>query len=229
MKLQFEIVDVPKNLDYPVTAFTVNEAGIRKGPYAMSFDDLIDCLRAKATNVVDEAYKSTSPVLPKGTVQYAENLEKTKCRVTIEIPKKQWDVRYGDDPTFHSIGFPRLLVQYELLRSFTFSHVTSVKIFAVADDSRPLTERTKLFHFPYPNVEKSEGRVCWGTNSLRVNSVLELERTFSWFVAAPFGEDYGISTTLPVTTFRLLIEEIQNKPFEDEWLVPNNYILEDIL
>lgn len=230
MKLQFEIEDMPKNLDYPVTAFTVNEAGIRKGPYSMSFDDLVDCLRATATNVSDnDPFKSTSPILPKGTVHYAENRSQTHCRVTLDIPKKEWDIRYGDEPSFYSVGFPRMIVSYELVKSVSSFKVTKVRIFALMEDANPLTGKTQLFKFPFPNVEKETGTVCWGTNVVSVNSVQELERTFTWFVAAPFGEDYGVSINLPYRSFRQLIEENDSKPFEDEWLIPTRFTLEDIL
>lgn len=95
------------------------------------------------------------------------------------------------------------------------------RLFAVLNDKKPIEDETPLFHFPYPNVGKSNGIVCWGRNQrLEITRLTELERAFQWFIASPFNEDHGVRTTHGIANFRKLIDRIQDKPFDDEWLIP---------
>ncbi|MER2009796.1 MAG: hypothetical protein ABS939_20360 [Psychrobacillus sp.] len=236
MKWQFEILDIPENSSYPVKAMQVYDNGIKKGPFYLTIKDLTNALNSEPELLLDpeKAMKTetiVTPTLPVGTIRYSSNEAKTRERITIEIPKKQWDIRYRDNEDFFNIGFPRMIVQYVIATdSKDIKKIVETRLVAVLDDKRPIQEDTPLFMFPYPNVGKSNGIVCWGQNQrLEINNPTDLERSFQWFIASPFNEDHGVRTTLGIDNFRKLIEHIQDKPFQDDWLIPlNNQAFQDL-
>lgn len=234
MKWQFEIQDIPLNTEYPVIGYQTNDSGVKKGPFYFKIEDLINALSQTPENTYDaEGEKSTeksTPPLPFGTIRYSTNESGSKHRVTMLLPKKNWDIRYGNENDFFNIGFPRLVLQYLVVpvNESTFK-ISEMRIYAVKDDGQPIKEDTHLFIFPYPNVGKSNAIVCWGLNErLEISSLSELERAFRWFVSAPFNEDHGTRTTLGISSFRRLIETIKDKPFDDEWLMPSKMLFGDL-
>lgn len=228
MKWQFEISDVPDNPDYPITAYQYTDSGVKRGPFYMSTESFIEALQKEPNNLLDadgiRGDEKSSPSLPFGTIRYSTNDTGTRERITMEIPKKQWDIRYQNDDNFFTIGFPRMVVQYLIVSNLQGNKVIKeMRIYAVEDNRKPVSDDTPLFTFPYPNVGKENGIVCWGQNErLEIKELVELERSFFWFISAPFNEDHGVRTTLGFPSFKKLIEEIKDQPFNDEWLVPNN-------
>ncbi|MEK5071659.1 hypothetical protein [Sporosarcina sp. FSL K6-1508] len=236
MKWQFEISDTPVNLALPITGYQIYSSGAKKGPYYYSMEDFLDAIKCQPDNEYDadgfRLNEKSSPVLPFGTIRYSVNETETRQRITMEIPQKQWDIRYGDsEDTFYNIGFPRMVLQFVLSTSVgaTESKIVETRIYAVLNDANPITDQTSLYIFPYPNVGKSNGIVCWGSNQrLTIAQLVELERMFRWFVGAPFNEDHGVRTTIGIPRFKKLIEVIQDKPFDDEWLMPLNKTFGDL-
>lgn len=233
MKWQFEICDVPLNIDYPIEGFQLNEAGVRRGPFYFKVEDLVDALLQSPENAYDadsdKADEQATPTLPLGTIRYSKNLKGTKQRVTMVLDKKIWDVRYGNESDFYSIGFPKLILQYLVVDSGINLRIAEMRIYAVEDNGQPITEETPLYTFPFPNVGKGNGIVCWGQNErLEIQSLVELERAFGWFVAAPFNEDHGVRTTLGINRFNQLITRIKDQSFDDEWLMPSGNTFGDL-
>lgn len=234
MKWQFELSDTPTNIDYPVVARQVYSNGIVKGPFYLSIDSMLATFAEEPEEPMAselEQLDFVAPVLPYGTVRYAANASNSRQIIVMEIPKKQWEIRYGDNmDMFYTVGFPRLVVQYTLSQTATSNlNIEQTRIFAV-EERHAITEDTPLFTFPYPNVGKTNGIVCWGRNTkMSITDVTELERMFRWFIAAPFNEDHGVSTTLGISNFRRLLEIVQNKPFDDEWLMPANMAFGELL
>jgi len=237
MKWQFEISDLPKNPAFPVIAYQVYDNGIKKGPFNLSIEALLTALSEEPEIQYDpdseRSCEDSSPVLPFGTILYAKNETGSSQRITMEIPQKQWEIRYGtEDESIFTVGFPRMIIQYLVVSSLSSNQtrIDETRIYAVTNNGEPITEETALFAFPYPNVGKSNGIVCWGQNQrLTVTNLVELERMFRWFVSAPFNEDHGTRTTHGIPNFRKLLDEIQDKPFDDNWLIPMNSILRDII
>ncbi|WP_028393948.1 hypothetical protein [Bacillus cihuensis] len=234
MKCQIEISDVPVNSEYPVIVKQVGENGVVRGPYYITIDNLIKALKQEPENLLDadgmRMKETSTPPLPFGTIRYSSNEPKTKQRITLEIPKKEWDIRYGDEmDSFYRIGFPRMIVQFLVVTANNISRVDEMRIYAVEDNKKPITDETPLHMFPYPNVGKGNAIVCWGQNQrLEIQSLVELERAFHWFTSAPFNEDHGVRTTLGIPLFRQLIEKIEDKKFDDEWLIPMNKTFGDL-
>ncbi|WP_374717725.1 hypothetical protein [Neobacillus sp.] len=229
MKWQLEISDCPTNATYPIKAFQIGDNGVKRGPFYLKVEDVISALQHRPENSDCDfsEMKHLTPCLPFGTIRYSKNDNGTRHRVTMVLEKRIWEIRYGDEDEFFSIGFPRLIIQYlvtgEKLR------IAEMRIFAVQDDRQAIMDATPLFAFPYPNVRKSDGIVCWGLNErLELNSLTDLERAFRWFVAAPFNEDHGVITTLGINCFRTLIERVRDKDFDDNWLVPVNLNFGDL-
>lgn len=228
MQWQFELTDQPINPSFPITAYQYFDNGVKKGPFYFAINDLISALSTEPDYHYDaesERLKEDStPSLPYGTIRYSANENRTRQRITMEIPQKQWEIRYGEENEhFYTIGFPRMVIQFLVTSLDQVLRVDETRIYGVLNDGQPISNDTPLFHFPYTNVGKANGIVCWGANArLTVTDLVELQRLFGWFVAAPFGEDHGVRTTHGIGHFRKLVEEIENKPFDDEWLIPFN-------
>lgn len=227
MKWQFEFTDIPANPEYPITAYQIYTSGAKKGPFYLSMKDFLTALENEPEVQYDpEALRDmekNTPALPFGTIRYSENESQTRQRVTLEIPQKQWEVRYGEDNLLYTIGFPRMIIQYLVTsqKGVADLRIDETRIYAVLNNGQPITDETKLYIFPYPNVGKGNAIVCWGQNQrLTLQNLVELERMFRWFVSAPFNEDHGVRTTHGIPNFKKLLEEIQDKPFNDDWLMP---------
>src|SRR4051794_22271918 len=106
MKWQFEISDCPTNSTYPVLAHQVNDSGVKRGPFYLTIESLIEALKKEPNNLLDadtlRGNEHSTPPLPFGTIRYSSNETKTRERITLEIPKKQWEIRYGSEETFYT-------------------------------------------------------------------------------------------------------------------------------
>jgi hypothetical protein len=236
MKWQFELSDCPTNSTYPILAHQVLDNGVKRGSFYLTIDHLVEALQKKPDNLLDadalRGEENSTPPLPFGTIRYSSNETQTRERITLEIPQKQWEIRYGigEKDDFYSIGFPRMVVQYLVINNINGDKtIKEMRIYAVENNRKPIDDDTPLFIFPYPNVGKTNGIVCWGNNArLEIKSLVELEKSFLWFVSAPFNEDHGVRTTLGIPRFKELLEVIQDKPFDDEWLVPSKTVFRDL-
>lgn len=236
MKWELEISDCPNNLDFPILGTQVYDNGVKKGPFQFSKEEIIAALSEEADLMYDADClikdEQHSPILPPGTIRYSHTADFSRERVTMVLPKKQWDIRYGTEDELFLVEFPKLIVQFVLHNNPnpTVAEKTMIetRIFAIRDDET-INENTQLYAFPFPNVGKTNGIVCWGSNArFKFRSLTELERAFVWFTSAPFNEDHGISTSLKINNFRKLIEVIQDKPFNDDWLIPVSKQLGDL-
>ena len=238
MKWLFEFTDLPKNPFYPLVAYQELDSGEKRGPFYLSIDELIRAMREEMevdheeTEYLIHGEAICSPVLPKNVINYATNKEQTKEQITIELPKQQFDIKYQNTnaENIFFLGFPRMVVQFSLVKQENSKRkLVDTKIFAVLDDGKPINEETPLYSFPYTNVGKQNGVVCWGSNTaLYLEELSELNRAFQMFISSPFNEDRGVRTTHGIGNFRKLIDCIEGLPFDDEWLIPINQALKDI-
>lgn len=224
MKWQFEISDKPVNPNFPVLATQVFDSGAKKGPFYFSIEQFLTAFESGDTGGKVTVFENT-PALPNGTIQYACSDDRTVHRVTLELPKSIWDIRYEKVDDFFPIGLPRLIVKYEVKRLAGSFYVSEIKIFSVMDDGKAITEDTPLYSFPYPNVYKDSGSVCMGANErITLSDLTELQSKFIFFIQSPFNEELGMRTTTGVNNFLKFIELNQGKPFNDEWLMPPSAI-----
>jgi len=220
MKVIFEIEDCPSDLNYPISYWIVSSNGIKKGPFCMNEGQLVEFLMTKSEGL--EHSIISSPILPENVLRY----EKTAGQhiITIVVEKQSFFIRYGNKEPVE-LPFPKMVVKYRLLEVQGGYRVTQIKVAAVSS-SEKLTDDTQLHYFPFTNVCKEDHVVCWGENEkANIKDFSELEQVFKWFIASPFGEDYGCRTTHGIALLVTLMERIQGKEFDDSWLVPAPFSL----
>ena len=229
MKWQLELSDVPENPTHPIVGIPVYDDGIKGTPQYFTIQDIVKAMTESETSLEDvegEALaEEHSPILPKNTIRYSKSGDGKRLRITMEIPKHKTFIQHDSlDKELVEIGFPRMVVQFlvEETRNTEKTFIMQqTRIFAVKDDNKPIQATTPLYSFPFPNVMKGSGVVCWGSNSrLEYSCLSELERAFVWFTSAPFNEDYGVSLLNIKSTFLKYIEEFQSLDFNDEMLNP---------
>lgn len=84
----------------------------------------------------------------------------------------------------HVVAFPSLVFYLRTDRN----RMTKSLLFAV-DDSKGLSEQSKLYHYPYGNVYK-DGRICWGRNELpKISSFADFGGVINLFFGSPTNND----------------------------------------
>ena len=250
MKWILEISDNPKNPNYPVIGQQVYDNGTKKRPVMLSIESVVNALttgpvESASTDTTNYSNERSTPLLPPNTIAFSTSEQGKYERLTMMIEKSTWFIRYHSEDTLYEIPFPKMILQIALrpVSNSLKRRVIETNIFAIMDSHSVIDENTELFYFPYPNVSKEGGKVCWGANTFTLDSVAACERFFTQFVAAPFNEDYGMmldykfenSHNAENTRNGLFKEFIQHVTynkilhFEDDWLLPTNKKLSDIL
>lgn len=229
MKWTLELSDVPTNPQFPIVGFYESSPGVRSSQHLFSIEQVVRILenRHEADDRdTAEAVREkmiASPILPEGTIMYSKHPENLLEQVVFEIPQKTFDIRYKDTDVFHALAFPRMVVVCELEAMGNQKKIGTMRLFAVANDGKPISEDTLLFDFPYTNVMKGSGTVCWGQNErLLVDTLSEAKKALLLFFSAPFNEDHGVRTSFGINRFAQLIAKLENQPYSDEWLLPTN-------
>lgn len=213
MKCTIEFEDNITDFNHTVTV-TRRNGGIIESCGKMTIQDLIEALNNSIEDVGDDMYET--PILPQNALKFVwRNLRKEQTELYVEVASRQFDVKLYDRD-YKQIGFPRMIFKYAITNH---THVKLERIFAVKNDGKPITNDTPLYHFPYPHVG-TDGSVCMGGNAFpKIKDYLQLATFHMLFIGSPFSGDYGAKTTL-----NLPISEVfplgENKPFNDEWLVP---------
>lgn len=235
MKWNFEISDCPENSALPVKAFRISDNGAKSGPFYYSMESFINSLSTPVISAECEASpfitnnylgEKRLPVLPIGTVGYSSSLSGSipKERITIVLDKAITPIRYRTQDNIHFIGMPKLILQAIVINvpGSKKRRVIKSKLFAVKDDGNPITNETPLYKFPFPNVNKSEGTICFGANdAVLLDDLTQIERVYHLFTDAAFNEDYGMSLLNGIFYFsEYLADDAAAKPFDDEMLIP---------
>lgn len=237
MEWILKLSDQPTNADYPIEAHFEPTPGLISSKKYVSCEEVISILSNRHTEeeFIDSKEMSRrelvfSPILPEGTLVYAQDPKGELEQVIFEIPQKSFDIQYKETGKLYSMPFPRLIVICELQKEKELKKIGSMRLFAVENNGEPIAESTPLFAFPYSNVMKSSGAVCWGMNErLLVSSLHEVKKALFLFFSAPFNEDHGVRTTLGINEFKGLIKKLEEQPFSDELLVPANKTFGDTI
>lgn len=237
MKWLLELSDLPESTTHPIVGFPVYENGVKGTQRYFSIQDIVNALTESETGLEDVEgeikEEEHTPILPRNTIRYSKSPCDTRQRITMEIPKHRAFIKHvGLEEELIEIGFPRMVVQFLVEKTKDRKKMymqKQTRIFALRDDNQPIQEDTPLFTFPFPNVMKGSGVVCWGSNSpMEYDCLSELQRAFVWFTSSPFNEDYGVSTLSTQsnkTSFLKYIETFHSSDFNDDELVPykNNF------
>ncbi|MDD1505529.1 hypothetical protein PVA17_22680 [Lysinibacillus sp. CNPSo 3705] len=250
MKWILEISDNPIDPNYPVIGTQVYDNGTKKIPVMLSMEMVVHALtsgpvESASTDNTNYSNERRTPILPPNTISFSTSEQGEYERLTMTVDKSTWFIRYHSEETLYEIPFPKMIFQIALrpVSDSMKRRVIETNIYAILDSPSAIDEDTELFYFPYPNVSKESGKVCWGSNTFTLDSVAACERFFTQFVAAPFNEDYGMMVDYKFETgqkaenkrngqFKEFIQHITDNKilqFEDDWLLPTNKILADIL
>lgn len=117
----------------------------------------------------------------------------------------------------YEVGIPSLVFRFEISNS----RLSGTYVYAIKDD-KP-NERTRLYYYPFGNVNLSDNRVCWGSNAFQVlHDLKQLNEYVALFIQTPCNDDYyraGASSTQE-TELQELFESLEAyQEFPDEWLV----------
>lgn len=123
-----------------------------------------------------------------------------------DLPANKYSVKYHD--VRMEVGHPRLLFAI-----YTNNNgVTEVRL-AALKGTKPLSETTELFRYPFSNVFK-DGKVCWSDyHDLAIDTIP------TFFLSAPNNSHLGNNTYE-------LYQEFQNKDFNEDLLEPLGFTLE---
>lgn len=248
MKYVFEISTDPVNKDFPIEMRKKLSNGAVTPPRYMRVEDLAELLSQPVESVNFDAVVNEpgvkldnevgTPLLPLNTVSFSSAEGKAIYeRILVTVPKGIYPISYRDTDNTYLVGFPKLLMQFTLIGERTDKHDTGkrriigTKVYALKDE-RLVKESTPLYVFPFPNVNKSDGMVCWGGNSsdLLINKLSELDLIATKFVTSAFNEDYNIlmdftsskenEAVKPVKSFEEYIEAYEDTTFNDDLLIP---------
>lgn len=221
--------------DY-VSVCLTNQNGIEIDSFRMTLDQAIFSI---ADNLIEEQpemqIETSSPVLPNNCISYGQSISvntgKRSERFLIEVPKQQWDI-YVYSTFFMNVGFPRLLFSYDIPLNKNGKQIDRIGVYAVKDDGQPITEKTKLYKFPFSNV--SNGILCLGTNSnptiSSYSELTDLHKRF--FFNTPFTSDHyanGNRNLSGAKDIRELAINLTEKEFPEEWLLFKEMIIHDLL
>ncbi|WJV32371.1 hypothetical protein QTG56_23720 (plasmid) [Rossellomorea sp. AcN35-11] len=91
-----------------------------------------------------------------------------------------------------------------------------------AKDSKPLSEESQLYHYPFAHVYEN-GKVCWGFRNEVINTLAQLRILTRVFLDTPNNHDLAREGSVE----RLV--KLQRKEFEDNLLEPTILTFEKLV
>lgn len=213
MKFLIEINDEIKNFNESVTV-TKKNGDVVEGIYKMVLSELVEIMNDSAVRPMDDMLETS--ILPKNCIKFVwRNIKKKEADIYIEVPKAQRDVIFHKTKINH-VGFPRLIFKYAI-------HNQHVKLAAIValKSTDAIRHNTPIYMFPFSHVA-TDGSVCMGGNTFpKIERIQQVESFHNLFLNSPFNSDYGGKTTVKKSV-NILFDELANKDFPDEWLLPFN-------
>lgn len=167
------------------------------------------------------------PLLPQNCIHFMRTADNKFFQLIISTPKMKRLVKYRTTD-FHFIEVPRAIMVINVTNDGQNFRLNNSRLFAVKDEV--LTKESALYVYPFPNVEKSEGTICWGSNQFNSFPCLTaLNRIFDAFYDAPFGEDYGMRLLSGYPSFKQYLADNEEKAFIDNDLYPTSKVLGDLI
>lgn len=241
MKYIFEISDTPENVMYPISVQTKATNGVKSPKQAIDVPSMIAALNElydKQSTLEDgdmgfnEGLVKTqliTPTLPFGTVFYqngalVKNENHIIEQVAVVVPKGIFPASYLDKAMM--LGFPTLVFVFTIIwdKLRNSRKLRKGNVFAVNEKPHKVNSNTPFFTFPFPNVSKSSGEICWG-NTVTTITGEDLndfvQNAIDTFVTSNFNDDYGIILDSPdYGSFSDYIGANENKSFNDDLLIP---------
>lgn len=185
----------------------------------IEFNEYVKALSSavKQTDYGDVEVKD-SPILPQfkdvSTIMHRELSTGSQYLVLVREPKP-FDITYFESK-FNKVGIPKLIFGVKI-----YSNIIQ-EVYVVAVKDKIITEKTKIFHYPFSNVSGSNGHICFGGNrisNINVKSLTGLHSVPRMFLAMPNNNDsYGHNKS--GLQYRPLLEALEGKKFKEGWLKP---------
>lgn len=241
MKYIFEISDTPENVMYPISIQTKASNGVKSPKQAMDVPSLIAALNElydKQSTLEDSGVgfneeivkdQLITPSLPFGTIFYqngalVKNDNQIIEQVAVVLPKGIFPASYHNQAMM--LGFPTLVFVFKIIwdKLRNSRKLRKGNVFAVKEQPHRVNSNTPFYTFPFPNVSKSSGEICWG-NTLTTITGEDLndfvQNAVDTFVTSNFNDDYGIIVDSPdYGGFSDYIAANENKSFNDDFLIP---------
>lgn len=197
----------------------IKEENGRRQEIPISINDFVNSIKnsinmGKTESVSSPLYKK----IGKCSLIQSKIIDK-KSGVYILSVEKQSAFTQLNDFKIDEMGYPHLLFAIKVINC----RASRLYVVAVKDDE--ITEKTKLYQYPFTNVSGEQGNVCLGINTL-YNNVFEDNYLFKipmQFYAmpntlhsfSPANNKYGMDC-------KELMLSLKDKEFNDELLVEKN-------
>lgn len=246
MKYIFTLDDEFTNEAFPIGLQCVQDSGAKSSMRYISINQFMEAMtpmkRHDLPQQVNELYKNEVrvPFFPNGTIGYSSQMLDTGYlleRISVVVNKSVTGIRYRtayEDKGLVFIGMPKLLFQFVLTHvpgSTESRTLQQSYVYALKSSNEVVDEHTDLYIFPFPNVNKSNHDICWGSNlNLTIPSLTHIQTLINLFISSQFNEDYGLMIDVKgkTPTFSEYITQNLEQPFNDELLIPAKRQLKDI-
>lgn len=180
----------------------------------VTIDSLIQALSG---SVAKEWEYSRIGQLPRGYYDgkiYRDN-EGLNTEIVTILPRGRQIMKYLE--TQYDVAIPALVYHFVVQHSV----LQKTYVYAIKDDTP--SDTTKLYYYPFGNVNKGDNKVCWGSNTFQqIHDLKSLNEYVALFVQSPCNSDYyqpGASTTQEVELGELFESLKDYQEFPEEWLV----------
>lgn len=164
-----------------------------------------------------------TPILPRNAFFYSEGPMIRFC--FMEIPAHKRTVSYHK-AVLKGVPFPRLVFGFKMMLQQEKLQIADVMV-AALDSESIMNEDSKVYFYPYTNVER-DFTVCWGGQQLpTLNRISQLTTFPEMFFNSPNSDCYYNSANLSKKTYRELVESLKGKKFPDEYLKSTGYTLQE--
>lgn len=227
MKFIYSFCDEPDKLHE--SNLKIIDNNIERDNFYITLEEFIRLVAGSYVLKDNDTYKST--LLPRNCIQYTTSTINKTWEIICDIPADYYDIKaFNDDTAYIEVGLPRLLIKYEIQEieenKFTLNriHLYSLK------GTSSVEQDTTLYKFPLSNVDNN-GKMCTGTNSTYIfKNFIEIENLHNTFLfQTVFTNDYYNGSNVSSYSLDKLLENLQGKPFPEEWLYERNLKLKDII
>lgn len=148
---------------------------------------------------------------------YVKHFASDRCdtfKIAVMYPAKRRGIKYYNDTYF--VPYPNVLYIYEVRKGY----VQTRRCFAVKD--KKITPETKLYRFPFGNVNGDSGNMCYGYIRLpKLKNMSEIDKVVDLFLSGAVNDDLWHGNVSKKWKQFELFQYLENKK-----TFPNNLLVE---
>jgi len=163
---------------------------------------------------------------PKGFYSGYGSIQKGTFKVILYVPAGKHQFVSTKMQIAEQLFYPALLFKIE----YVDGRCVKKDCFALKSESEPC-EDTELYCYPYGNVS-SDGNICMGNIEVKIDNISQAYKFVdAFFEGIDEGHYYSPGNTVkPKLKQEVLVRKVLNKKcFPNEWLMPANRKVKDIL